>query len=150
MELTITRVFDAPREVVFQVWTDAKHVGNWWGPRGFTTSKCEIDARPGGDLYIVMRGPDGSEYPMTGKFVEIVKPERIVFMSEALDRSGNSLFKIRNTITLVAQGQQTKLTLHASVIEASSQAPQYLQGMEQGWSETLARLGEYAVELAQF
>jgi uncharacterized protein YndB with AHSA1/START domain len=97
-----------------------------------------------------MRGPDGSEYPMTGKFVEIVKPERIVFMSEALDRSGNSLFKIRNTITLVAQGQQTKLTLHASVIEASSQAPQYLQGMEQGWSETLARLGEYAVELAQF
>lgn len=145
MELTIARVFDAPRELVFEAWTDPKHVGRWWGPHGFTTSKCEVDARAGGDIYIVMRAPDGSEYPMTGKFVEIVTPERLVFMSEALDGEGKSLFKVLNTITFVAQGNRTKLTLHARVTEAGTQAPQYLQGMEMGWSQTLERLGEYVV-----
>jgi uncharacterized protein YndB with AHSA1/START domain len=65
-ELVLTRVFDAPRELVFKVWTDPKHLARWWGPRGFTNPVCELDLRPGGAILIHMRGPDGTVYPMTG------------------------------------------------------------------------------------
>ncbi len=69
-EIVATRVFDAPRELVFQVWTDAKHVSNWWGPRGFTTTTYEMDVRPGGVWRHVMHGPDGTDYPNEIVFVE--------------------------------------------------------------------------------
>src|ERR1700689_4045546 len=85
-ELTITRVFDAPRNIVFAAWTDAKQLAQWWGPTGFTNPVCEIDVRPGGAIRIDMRAPDGTIYPMTGVFVEIVPLERIVFTSFALDK----------------------------------------------------------------
>jgi uncharacterized protein YndB with AHSA1/START domain len=149
MEVTITRVFDAPRDLVFKVWTDAKHVKQWWGPNFFTVPKCEIDAREGGDIYIVMRAPDGSDYPMSGKFVEIVRPERIVFTSAAIDPAGKPLFEVHNTITFVAEGKKTRLTMHARVTSATAEAPRYLQGMEQGWSETLQRLGAYVANLSE-
>ncbi len=59
-ELNITRIFDAPRSLVFKMWTDPKHVAQWWGPKGFTNPVCERDVRPGGALRIVMRGPTAS------------------------------------------------------------------------------------------
>jgi len=65
-QLVLTRVFDAPRELVFKVWTDPKHVARWWGPHRFTNPVCELDLRPGGAILIHMRGPDGVVYPMTG------------------------------------------------------------------------------------
>ena len=67
-ELTITRVFDAPRALVFQAWTDAKHLAQWWGPRDFTNPVCEIEARAGGAIRIHMRGPDGVVYKMKARF----------------------------------------------------------------------------------
>jgi len=67
-ELVLTRVFDAPRELVFKAWTDPKHVAQWWGPHGFTNPVCELDLRPGGAILIHMRGPDGVVYPMTGTY----------------------------------------------------------------------------------
>src|ERR1700722_3962453 len=70
-ELKITRVFDAPREVVFKAWTDPKLLAQWWGPKGFTNPVCELDARPGGAIRVHMRGPDGTVYPMGGMFHEI-------------------------------------------------------------------------------
>src|SRR5260370_33691510 len=81
--VVITRVLDAPRELVFRAWTDAKHLARWWGPKGFTNPVCEVDARPGGALRIVMRAPDGAEHPMTGVFREIMAPARLVFTSAA-------------------------------------------------------------------
>jgi len=89
--VVITRVFDAPRELVFKAWTDAKHLAQWWGPKGFTNPICEVDARPGGNLRIVMRAPDGAEHPMTGVFREVTAPERLVFTSAAVDRDGKPL-----------------------------------------------------------
>src|SRR5205085_2306725 len=77
-ELTFTRIFDAPRALVLGMWTDPKHVAQWWGPRGFTNPVCEMDVRPGGALRIVMRAPDGTEYPMPGIFRDVVAPERLV------------------------------------------------------------------------
>src|SRR5258705_11639360 len=76
-EVTITRLVGAPRELVFRAWTDPKHLAQWWGPRGFTNPVCEVDLRVGGALRIVMRAPNGTEYPMRGVFREIVAPERL-------------------------------------------------------------------------
>lgn len=65
-ELVLTRTFDAPRELVFKAWTDAKQLAEWWGPKGFTNPVCDIDVRPGGAIRIDMTGPDGTVYPMGG------------------------------------------------------------------------------------
>lgn len=78
-EIVTTRVVDAPRERVFRAWTDPEHLARWWGPKGFTNTFQEFDLRPGGTWRFVMRGPDGVEHKNESVFVEIVKPERIVF-----------------------------------------------------------------------
>ncbi len=70
-DLVMTREFDAPRELVFKAWTDAKQTAQWWGPKGFTNPVCELDVRVGGAIRIHMRAPDGVVYPMTGVFEEI-------------------------------------------------------------------------------
>jgi uncharacterized protein YndB with AHSA1/START domain len=140
--LTITRVFDAPRDLVFSAWTDVKHVSRWWGPHGFTNPRCELDVRPGGMIRIDMRGSDGTVYPMTGSYTEIVKPERLVFTSAALDAAGNPLFEVLNIVTFDEQGGKTTLTLEARVTKATKDAAQYLDGMEEGWSQSLERLQE--------
>jgi uncharacterized protein YndB with AHSA1/START domain len=138
-ELVITRVFDAPRSLAFRVWTSPKHVAQWWGPHGFTNPVCELDARTGGAILIHMRGPDGTVYPMTGVFQEVVEPERLVFTSVALDEEGNSLFEVLNTVTFAQQGRKATLTLRASVLKATPQAIPHLAGMEAGWAQSLER-----------
>jgi uncharacterized protein YndB with AHSA1/START domain len=142
-DLVMTREFDAPRELVFKVWTEARHLERWWGPKGFTNPVCEIDVRAGGKIRIHMRAPDGVVYPMTGVFQEIVPPERLVFVSSALDDKGNSMFDVLSTVTFAEHGGKTTLTLQLRVIKATAAAPQYLKGMEMGWMQSLDRLGEY-------
>jgi uncharacterized protein YndB with AHSA1/START domain len=148
-DLVLTRVFDAPRELVFKAWTDTRHMGQWWGPNGFTNPVCELDVRPGGAIRIDMRAPNGVVYPMKGVFEEIVEPERLVFVSSALDEKGNSLFDILNTVTLAEEGGKTSLTLQARVIKAAASAPQYLKGMEMGWTQSLDRLGAHLEHLVK-
>lgn len=80
---------------------------------------------------------------MTAVFQELVEPERIVFLSQALDANGKPIFEVLNTITLTAQAGPTKLTLHAKVTKATLDAPRFLAGMKQGWTETLERLTEH-------
>ena len=139
-DLVMTRTFDAPRELVFRAWTDPKRVQQWWGPHGFTNPRCEVDARRGGAMRIDMRGPNGVVYPMQAVFEEVRQPERLVFVTRALDDKGNSMFEVRNTLTLVERGGKTELTLEAQVIRATAVAPEYLKGMEAGWSQSLERL----------
>ena len=141
-EVTITRVFDAPRSLVFKLWTDPKHMAQWWGPKGFTNPVCELDVRPGGAILIHMRGPDGVEYPMTGIFREIVEPKRLVFTAVAEDLQGNPLLEALTTVTFVEQGGKTKLTVHAKAVGLAPVAPQMLAGMEAGWTQSLERLAE--------
>lgn len=142
-EVTITRIINAPREVVFKAWIDADQLKQWWGPKGFTNPVCELDPRPGGAIRIHMRAPDGVVYPMTGKILELVEPERLVFSSAALDKEGNAMFENLNTVTFAEQGAQTKLTLHTKVMTATEQAAAHLRGMEEGWKLTLDRLTEF-------
>jgi uncharacterized protein YndB with AHSA1/START domain len=143
-DLVLTRVFDAPRELVFRAWTERDRLQRWWGPHGFTTPVCEVEVRPGGSILIEMAG-HGMRHPMTGVFLEIAAPERLVFTAVPLDANGESLFEVLNVVTFEDIGGKTRLTLRAIVTKTSATAQQYLVGMEQGWSESLERL---AVEAA--
>jgi uncharacterized protein YndB with AHSA1/START domain len=139
-ELVLTRVFNAPRKRVWKAWTDPKRLAQWWGPRGFTNPVCEVDLRPGGAIRIDMRGPDGSVYPMTGAYREVVAPERLVFTASALDEKGRPLFEVLNTVTFAEQGGKTRLTVRAQVVSKTAGADAYLRGMEEGWGQSLERL----------
>jgi uncharacterized protein YndB with AHSA1/START domain len=146
-ELLLTRIYGAPRSMVFKAWTDSKHVARWWSPRGFTNPVCELDVRPGGLIRIDMRAPNGTIYPMKGVFHEIVEPERLVFTGTAMeDEHGKPQLEILNTITFEDFNGITKLTMHARLVTKDLQlTPQVLaalSGMEQGWSESLYRLAD--------
>lgn len=87
----ISRVFDAPRELVWKAWTEPEHLMQWWGPEHFTSPKCTIDFRVGGRYHFCMRGPDGKDYWTTGEYLEIVEFERIVFSDFFSDEHANIL-----------------------------------------------------------
>jgi uncharacterized protein YndB with AHSA1/START domain len=141
-ELHMKRVFAAPRQMVFDAWTKPEIVAQWWGPAGFTTPVCEIDARSGGVLRIHMRGPDGTIYPMTGRFVEFYPPYRFHFTSSPLDKDGNPLFDLWNSVFFEEVEGGTQVTLDVHVTMMTREAPQYLKGMTIGWTQTLDRLGK--------
>lgn len=140
-ELVITRLFNAPRVLVFRAWTDPNHLAQWWGPHGFTNPVCEVDLRPGGTIRIDMADPSGMVYPMIGVFREIVEPERLVFTSGAfMDDNGVPQLEALNTVTLVEVGNQTELTLHTVVLRAGPMTLEALAGMEAGWTQSLEKL----------
>ena len=146
-EIVITRLFDAPREMVWAAWTDPKQVVQWWGPRGFTTTIQEMDVRPGGVWRLVMRGPDGAEYPNKSVFTEVVKPERIVF-SHGGGRKGDPGAQFESTWTFEAQGNQTKLTLRMLFVSAEARdlVVKTYNAIE-GGNQTLDRLGEKLAQM---
>ncbi len=142
-QLTITRVFDAPRELVFKAWTDKEQMAKWWGPKDFTNPVCEIDARPGGSIYIDMTGPDGTVYPMGGEFVEVKEPERLVFFARAFkNKQGEWLLENKNTITFTNDNGKTKMVLYVEVMKRSAEVEDALAGMNEGWNQSLDRLSE--------
>ena len=146
--VVITRIFDAPRELVFKAWTDPKHVAQWWGPKGFTNPVCEMDVRPGGALRIVMRGPDGAEYPMTGIYREIAPPERLVFTNIAVDGEGKTLLEGLTTVTFAEYaGGKTRLSVETRAVARVDYASRMLEGMETGWTQTIDRLGEHVTRM---
>ena len=140
--VTFTRLLDAPRDLVWRAWTDPAHLAQWFGPRGFTSSVPELDARAGGALRIVMHGPDGNHYPMKGVFRTVIAPERLVFSNIAIDNDGNHLLESETTVVLEALGAKTRMTLHSYAKGLVAIAPQMLAGMEAGWSQSLDKLGE--------
>jgi uncharacterized protein YndB with AHSA1/START domain len=146
-EFIITREYKAPRELVFKTWTDPKHLAQWWGPRGFTNPVCEWDARPGKPIYVVMRGPNGVDYPMGGEFREVIAPEKLVFTSGAMDKNRKLLFEFLHTVTLAEHNRGTKLTIKSIVIKTTPEANMYIGGFEAGMTQSLERLGKYTAEL---
>ena len=138
-EVAITRSIGAPRELVFEAWTDAQRLAEW-RPRGFTNPVCELDARPGGALRIHMLGLDGTLYPNRGVVRELLRPERFVFTCILEGRNGEALVETLNTVTFEQEDGGTKLTLRAQVVYAAAEAAPMLDGMDEGWSQTLDRL----------
>lgn len=139
-ELVLTRFINAPIDLVFKAWTDKKMLAKWWGPDGFTSPVCEMEARPGGKIYIDMKAPDGNVYPMDGEVHEINAPGKFVFTSAALDKDNRRLFEVLNTVTLTNENGGTKLTLHVKVSGIKPSGAQHVKGMNEGWSQSIERL----------
>ena len=143
-QLTLTRLLDAPREVVFKAWTEPEQLARWWGPSGFTNPRCEADVRPGGRIHIDMTAPDGTVFPMGGVFREVIVPEKLVFTTTAFeDPQGHAGLENLNTVLFSEEGNQTRLTLHVEVLHASAAAQGALSGMEEGWTQSLVRLSAW-------
>lgn len=142
-EVTITRILDATPGRVFKAWTDPKQVMQWWGPHCFTVPLCEQDVRPGGAMLMHMQGPDGTIHKMTGEYQEVVEPHKLVVISRVVDNEGKPLFEILNTVTFEDFEGKTKLTLIARVLMAVPGTEPALDGMHEGWSQTLDRLGAF-------
>jgi uncharacterized protein YndB with AHSA1/START domain len=141
--LEIVRMFDAPRELVYECWTDCKHMTQWWGPEVFTNHSCKLDVRPGGAWQIVMRSPDGQDFGCRGIYSEVGPPERLAFTNDAVDQNGNALLKGFTTVQFEAHGNKTKLTLRTRAEGLVEFAPMMLKGMEQGWTGSLNKLAAH-------
>jgi uncharacterized protein YndB with AHSA1/START domain len=141
-ELVITRVFDAPRRLVFKAWTEPEHLVRWWGPRGFTTISGRMDIRPGGAWFRAIRAPDGSVHRKRGVYREIVAPERLVFTYLTEDAEGNPGPETVVTVTFADLGGKTRLTLHQALFESVA-ARDLHRG---GWTTCIERFAEYLVE----
>jgi uncharacterized protein YndB with AHSA1/START domain len=143
-EFVFRRVLNAPRDRVFKAWTDPRQLALWWGPDGFTNPRCELDARPGGAIHIDMRAPDGTVYPMTGVFREIVEPEKLVLTAAVPDGHGGVVLEDVNTVTFSEKGGKTTVVVNAKVIRAAPEAEPMIAGMEEGWTQSLVRLARVA------
>ena len=140
-EISITRIFDAPRDLVWRAWTEAEQLARWFMPHGFTVPECEVDLRPGGTFRMMVRDPNGMESPTGGEFMEVDPLERLVFTTAAFEGpDGVPLFEVRNTATFADRGDKTELTLHAVVTKASPEMAAPLAGMEEGWLQSLEKL----------
>ena len=141
-EILLTRVFDAPRELVFNAWIDPKHIAQWFGPDGFTTTILEMDVRPGGVWRFIMHGPDGVDYPNKIVYVEIVKPERLVYnhFSEDVDEPG----QFHVTMTFAEQAGKTVLSMQM-LFETAAERDRVVKeyGAIEGGEQTLDRLAAY-------
>jgi len=139
-EIVMTRVFDAPRELVFEAQSSCEHLSRWWGPRRYEIASCEVDFRPGGAWRIVHRGSDGEEYGFRGEYREIVPPERIVWTFEFEGMPGHIIVE---TMTFEEHDGKTTYT-SSSVLDSIEDRDGMLEsGMESGAAESMDRLDEY-------
>ena len=142
-EIVISRVFDAPRELVWQAMTDPERVILWWGPRGFTTTIKQMDVRPGGVWKLVMHGPDGVDYPNFSVFTEVVKPERLAYSHGGARKGGPSAqFQATWSFDALDDGK-TRLTMR--MVFPSAEARDTIvreYGAIEGGKQTLERLSE--------
>lgn len=137
-----SRVFDAPRDLVFEAWTDPKHLAQWWGPTGFTTTTSAFEMRPGGVWRFVMHGPDGTDYQNRITFDEVVKPERLTYRHGGDDDVEPVQFQV--TVTFEDLSGKTRLTMTAvfPTAEARDQVVEKYGAIE-GAKQTLERLANY-------
>jgi uncharacterized protein YndB with AHSA1/START domain len=133
-ELRMTRVFDAPKRMVFEAWSKAEYVSRWFTPAPLTTPSCEVDLRPGGVFRLVMRMPDGTEFPMDARFTEVVPEARIVF--EATIHGG---VHVHTTVTFEERDGKTTLDVH----QTYSHATDATRGAHAGWTATLDQLAAH-------
>lgn len=146
-ELVITRVFDAPRELVFKAWTESERLQQWWGPKGYKVEVSKLDLRPGGLFLGSQRSPEG--HVMWGKFVyqEITEPEKLVFIQSFSDEEGNTIrapfsptwpLEIINTLTFQELNGKTTMTMRGGPVNATEQEYETYMGMIESLNEGLS------------
>jgi uncharacterized protein YndB with AHSA1/START domain len=138
-ELVIERIFDAPRELVFKLWTQPEHAARWWGPQGFTTISCEMEVRPGGTWRRCMRSPEGALYWKRGVYLEIAPPERLVFTYVNEDADGEPGHETLVTVSFAEHGPKTRLTLRHTRFESVEARDAH----EGGWTSCMDRFADY-------
>jgi len=138
-EIIITRVFDAPRELVFKAYTDPKLLPQWFGPRDYTTIVDKMEARPGGLWRFVQRNQDGEEFAFHGVHHDIVAPERIVATFEYEGVPGHVLLQ---TLTLEPQGQKTRLVEQLLFQSVADRDGMVASGMQRGSDDSMDRMAE--------
>lgn len=155
--LLLKREFDAPRELVFQVWTEPRHFGSWWGPKEATLEVAQMDVRPGGMFLGCQKSADG-QFVMWGKFIyqEVQAPEKLVWIQSFSDEHGNTVrapfnpnwpLEILNILTLEDNDGKTVLTLQGGPLHASAEEQAAFDGMApmvaQGFEGTFQKLADY-------
>jgi uncharacterized protein YndB with AHSA1/START domain len=145
LEIQLTRVFNAPRRLVFEAHSKPEHVRRWWGRKDAELSVCEMDFRPGGTWRYVMRKPNGKEYAFRGEFKEIVPPERLVWTFGFEGMPGEPGIE---TFTFEEHDGKTTLTSTAEFDTVEQRDALLETGMEEGAAETWDRLDDYLRELA--
>lgn len=156
-DLVITRIFDAPRDLVWKAWTEPRHMMRWWGPKGFTAPTYKMDLRVGGEYLSCMRSPEGQEFWSKGVFREIVEPERLVMTDSFADAEGNVVpashygmprdipLEMLITVTFEEENGKTRLTLR----HAGFPAAEHREGASAGWNESFDKLAESLHELKE-
>jgi uncharacterized protein YndB with AHSA1/START domain len=138
--IEFTRLVDAPRALVWEVWTDPRHIAEWWGPTGFSVTHHAMAVKPGGVWDFVMHGPDGRDYDNTITYHEVVKPERLVYSHG--EPGDPDQFHV--TVTFTAEGSKTRLVMHSrfpSLAARDMVAREF--GAVEGGQQTLDRLEAY-------
>jgi len=144
-QLLITRVFDAPRAIVFDAWTSPKHVPQWLlGPEGWTMPVCEVDLRPGGSWRYVWRKGDDTEMAMTGKYREVAPPERVVWT----ESWGAEWPETLNTLVLSETGGRTTASLTITYVSKQARDAALQTGMKDGMGASFDRLAEVVASMA--
>ena len=144
-EMVLTRMFDAPRDLVFEAHTSCEHLRNWWGPRRDEIAECDVDFRPGGAWRIVHRA-EGEEHVFSGEFREIVPPERIVWTFEWGGAPGHGSVE---TLTLEEEDGKTRMAATSIFATVEDRDGMLQSGAEEGAAETYERLDEYLETLKQ-
>lgn len=144
-QLTLTRILNAPRELVFRVWTQPEHVARWLGPKDFTAIACQMNAQPGGIYRACIRSPQGKEHWMQGIYREVIEPERLVFTFAWEDESGKPGHETLVTVTLAEHDGKTHMTFHQAIFESFESRDSH----NTGWSECFDRLADYINQVAQ-
>ena len=143
-EIVVMRIFDAPREMVFDAWADPKQLVQWFGPEGFTTTIESFDFREGGEWVQVMHGPDGTNYPCTALFTEVTPPEVIAYFNRG-GREGEAEVEFQSTATFEEiSADRTRLTIRMefpSAEERDENVRRY--GSIEGGRQTLIRLADF-------
>ncbi len=142
-ELVITRVFDAPRHLVFKAWTEPEHIARWRGPKGYTTTVISMELRPSGAYRYRMRSPEGTDHWLRGVYREIVEPERLVFTYAWEDEHGRPGHETLVTVTFEDLHGKTRLTLRHALFESVTARDAH----HSGWSSSLERLAEYLAKV---
>lgn len=155
-DFALSRVFQAPRHLVYRAWVEPECLKQWWGPKGFEMHSCTFDLRPGGKFHYGMRLPSGQEMWGTLLFREIVPPERLVFVASFSDRRGGITrhpmsqewpLEVLSTVTFSQEKGKTTLTMSARPIEATDPERKAFESgfesMRTGWAGSLTQLEEY-------
>ena len=146
-EILISRVIDAPRELVFEAFTEVRHLSRWWGPEGFTTTTRAFEFRVGGEWDFVMHGPDGTDYTEWISWTEIAPPERIALL-HGESRGDPNAFE--SVLTLAPDGEATRIEMRTvfPTKELRDEAVEKFHAIE-GGQQTLSNLAAYVTEIVR-